>query len=194
MGRPCLTCPSVGVWCPCPVSVALSVSTHCPQGVCSQVPHHLSLDLNWVWAAVSPRHPLLTCVSYSLVCWPSSEGTLNWPDLLSDPSIVGNTLQRLVRGQMGHVLGAEDDGLSLVSPSLPTKYFSASGEQGWGGWSSSIAQEGPQSKVWGGRNPCTPDKSCSPDEDLIRQILAEGASSLVPTQNTQAETDLLPGL
>lgn len=177
MGRPCLTCPSVGVWCPCPVSVALSVSTQCPRGVCSEA---------------TPLADL--CLSYSLVCWPSSEGTLNWPDLLSDPSIVGNTLQRLVRGQMGHVLGAEDDGLSLVSPSLPTKYFSASGEQGWGGWSSSIAQEGPQSKVWGGRNPCTPDTSCSPDEDLIRQILAEGASSLVPTQNTQAETDLLPGL
>ncbi|KAI5933226.1 Polycystin-1 [Manis javanica] len=70
----------------------------------------------------------------------------------------GLRAERLVRGQMGHVLGAEDDGLSLVSPSLPTKYFSAS------------------------------------DEDLIRQILAEGASSLVPTQNTQAETDLLPGL
>ncbi|KAI5932677.1 Polycystin-1 [Manis javanica] len=96
--------------------------------------------------------------SKSLVCWPSSEGTLNWPDLLSDPSIVGSTLQRLARGRMGHVLGTEDDGLSLVSPSLPTKYFSAS------------------------------------DEDLIRQILAEGASSLAPTQNAQAETDPLPGL
>ncbi|XP_057343721.1 polycystin-1-like isoform X2 [Manis pentadactyla] len=95
--------------------------------------------------------------SKSLVCWPSSEGTLNWPDLLSDPSI-GSTLQRLAQGRMGHVLGTEDDGLSLVSPSLPTKYFSAS------------------------------------DEDLIRQILAEGASSLAPTQDAQAEADPLPGL
>ncbi|KAI5228823.1 Polycystin-1 [Manis pentadactyla] len=59
---------------------------------------------------------------------------------------------------MGHVLGTEEDGLSLVSPSLPTKYFSAS------------------------------------DEDLIRQILAEGASSLAPTQDAQAEADPLPGL
>ncbi|KAK2499988.1 hypothetical protein MC885_005212 [Smutsia gigantea] len=96
--------------------------------------------------------------SKSLVCWPSSEGTLNWPDLLSDPSIVGSTLQHLARGRMGRVLGPEEDSLSLVSPSLPPKYFSAS------------------------------------DEDLIRQILTEGASSLGPTRNAQAETDLLPGL
>ncbi|XP_027469305.2 polycystin-1 isoform X2 [Zalophus californianus] len=96
--------------------------------------------------------------SKSLVCWPSSEGTLHWPDLLSDPSIVGNTLQRLARGRVGRTLGPEEDGLSLVSPSSPAKYFSAS------------------------------------DEDLIRQILAEGASSLAPTQDTQVETDLLTGL
>lgn len=73
--------------------------------------------------------PLLTCVIYSLVCWPSSEGTLSWPDLLSDPSIMGSTLQRLARGRMGHLLGPEEDSLSLVSPSSPAKYFSASGEQ-----------------------------------------------------------------
>ncbi|XP_047694072.1 polycystin-1 isoform X1 [Prionailurus viverrinus] len=60
----------------------------------------------------------------SLVCWPSSEGTLSWPDLLSDPSIVGSTLQRLARGR----LGPEEDGLSLVSPSSPAKSFSASDE------------------------------------------------------------------
>ncbi|XP_004438341.1 PREDICTED: polycystin-1 [Ceratotherium simum simum] len=96
--------------------------------------------------------------SKSLACWPSSEGTLSWPDLLSDPSIMGSTLQRLARGRMGHMLGPEEDGLSLVSPSSPAKYFSAS------------------------------------DEDLIRQILAEGASSLAPTQDTQVETDLLTGL
>ncbi|XP_036165104.1 polycystin-1 isoform X4 [Myotis myotis] len=96
--------------------------------------------------------------SKSLVCWPSSEGTLSWPDLLSDPSIMGSTLQRLARGRMGHILGPEEDSLSLVSPSSPAKYFSAS------------------------------------DEDLIRQILAEGVSSLAPTQDTQVETDLLTGL
>ncbi|XP_037363702.1 polycystin-1 [Talpa occidentalis] len=59
--------------------------------------------------------------SKSLVCWPSSEGTLSWPDLLSDPSIVGSTLQRLARG-------AEDEGLSLASPSSPAKYFTAADE------------------------------------------------------------------
>ncbi|XP_053783993.1 polycystin-1 isoform X3 [Desmodus rotundus] len=96
--------------------------------------------------------------SKSLVCWPSSEGTLSWPDLLSDPSIMGSALQRLAQGRMGHILGPEEDGLSLVSPSSPAKYFSAS------------------------------------DEDLIRQVLAEGVGSLAPTQDTQVETDLPTGL
>ncbi|XP_037013155.2 polycystin-1 isoform X2 [Artibeus jamaicensis] len=96
--------------------------------------------------------------SKSLVCWPSSEGTLSWPDLLSDSSIMGSTLQRLAQGRMGHILGAEEDGLSLVSPSSPAKYFSAS------------------------------------DEDLIRQILAEGVSSLAATQDAQVEADLPTGL
>ncbi|XP_066238975.1 polycystin-1 isoform X2 [Saccopteryx leptura] len=96
--------------------------------------------------------------SKSLVCWPSSEGTLSWPDLLSDPSIMGSTLQRLARGRMGHILGPEEDSLSLVSPSSPAKYFSAS------------------------------------DEDLIRQVLTEGLSSLAPTQDTPVETDLFTGL
>ncbi|XP_062956824.1 polycystin-1 isoform X2 [Cynocephalus volans] len=57
-----------------------------------------------------------------------SEGTLSWPDLLSDPSIVGSTLQRLAQGRTGCLLGPEDDGLSLVSPSSPAKHFSASDE------------------------------------------------------------------
>ncbi|XP_073648532.1 polycystin-1 isoform X6 [Tursiops truncatus] len=104
------------------------------------------------------KHDLFVEDSKSLVCWPSSEGTLSWPDLLSDPSVMGSTLQRLARGRMGRTPGPEDDGLSLVSPSSPAKYFSAS------------------------------------DEDLIRQILAEGAGSLAPTQDTQGETDLLAGL
>ena len=77
-----------------------------------------------------PGHPLLT-VACSLVCWPSSEGTLSWPDLLSDPSVMGSALQRLARGRMGLTPGPEEDSLSLVSPSSPAKYFSASGA--WGG-------------------------------------------------------------
>ncbi|XP_022450219.1 polycystin-1 isoform X5 [Delphinapterus leucas] len=104
------------------------------------------------------KHDLFVEDSKSLVCWPSSEGTLSWPDLLSDPSVMGSTLQRLARGRTGRTPGPEDDSLSLVSPSSPAKYFSAS------------------------------------DEDLIQQILAEGAGSLAPTQDTQGETDLLAGL
>ncbi|XP_006874019.1 PREDICTED: polycystin-1 [Chrysochloris asiatica] len=91
--------------------------------------------------------------SRSLVCWPPSEGSLSWPDLLSDPPIVGSTPQCLARGLPGHTLGLEDD-----TPSSPIKYFSAS------------------------------------DEDLIRQILAEGSSSLAPTQDPLVDTDLLSSL
>lgn len=72
---------------------------------------------------------LLTHATCSLVCWPSSEGTLSWPDLLSDPSIVGSNLRQLARGQAGHGLGPEEDGLSLASPYSPAK-SSASGELG----------------------------------------------------------------
>lgn len=103
----------------------------------------------------SPGLPRLTCVPCSLVCWPSSEGTLHWPDLLSDPSIVGNTLQRLARGRLGRTLGPEEDSLSLVSPSSPAKYFSASGEQGWGGVVSSCSPQG-GSEVGGRRGPRPP--------------------------------------
>ncbi|XP_052050992.1 polycystin-1 isoform X1 [Apodemus sylvaticus] len=94
----------------------------------------------------------------SLVCWPSSEGTLSWPDLLSDPSVVSSTLQRLAQGRPGCILGSEEDGTSLVSPSLPAKYLSAS------------------------------------DEDLIHQVLADGANHLASTQDALIETDLLTSL
>uniref|UniRef100_A0A4X2KWQ0 Polycystin 1, transient receptor potential channel interacting n=1 Tax=Vombatus ursinus TaxID=29139 RepID=A0A4X2KWQ0_VOMUR len=99
--------------------------------------------------------------SKSLMRWQSSDGTLSWPDLLSDPSIMGNTLQRLVRAQTGNTQALEvmeEDGLSLGSPPSQTKYFSTS------------------------------------DEDLIRQILAEGDSSVAPARDTHLETDLLTGL
>uniref|UniRef100_A0A8D2E5I1 Polycystin-1 n=1 Tax=Theropithecus gelada TaxID=9565 RepID=A0A8D2E5I1_THEGE len=59
--------------------------------------------------------------SKSLVCWPSSEGTLSWPDLLSDPSIVGSNPRQLARGQAGHGLGPEEDSFSLASPYSPAK-------------------------------------------------------------------------
>lgn len=91
---------------------------------------------------MSPGPPRLTSVPCSLVCWPSSEGMLHWPDLLSDPSIVGSTLQRLARGHVGRMLGSEEDSLSLVSPSSPAKYFSASGECGSGGVASLYSPQG----------------------------------------------------
>ncbi|XP_031801695.1 polycystin-1 isoform X1 [Sarcophilus harrisii] len=99
--------------------------------------------------------------SKSLMQWQSSDGTLSWPDLLSDPSIMGNTLQRLVRARAGNTQGLEvmeEDGLSLGNPPPQTKYFSTS------------------------------------DEDLIRQILAEGANSIASVRDTHLETDLLTGL
>ncbi|XP_037669888.1 polycystin-1 isoform X2 [Choloepus didactylus] len=54
-----------------------------------------------------------------------SKSTLSWPDLLSDPSVMGSALQQLARGCPR---GLEEDSLSLVSPSSPTKFFSASDE------------------------------------------------------------------
>ena len=95
---------------------------------------------------------------------------------------MGSALQRLAQGRMGLTPGPEEDSLSLVSPSSPAKYFSASGARG------REALPGPPGGLWA--DPSRPPT----DENLIRQILAEGASSLAPTQDTQGETDLLAGL
>ncbi|XP_066496885.1 polycystin-1 isoform X2 [Tiliqua scincoides] len=106
--------------------------------------------------------------SKSLIRWHSSEALLSWPDLLSDPSIMGNTIQKLKRGRTSRHLGleaplaTEEDNLSLGFPQARTRCFSAS------------------------------------DEDLIRQILADGAGSLPHpqdmVQNPWVETDLISGL
>ncbi|NWY67558.1 PKD1 protein, partial [Erithacus rubecula] len=106
--------------------------------------------------------------SKSLVPWPSSEALLSWPDLLSDPSIMGNTIQKLKRGRASRHLGleaplaTEEDTLSLGVHQGQPRYFSAS------------------------------------DEDLIRQILADGASGISHSQDLgpymRAETDLISGL
>ncbi|NXB54216.1 PKD1 protein, partial [Leucopsar rothschildi] len=106
--------------------------------------------------------------SKSLVPWPSSEALLSWPDLLSDPSIMGNTIQKLKRGRASRHLGleaplaTEEDALSLGIHQGQPRYFSAS------------------------------------DEDLIRQILADGASGISHSQDLgpymRAETDLISGL
>lgn len=74
--------------------------------------------------------PLFSC---SLVRWPSSEALLSWPDLLSDPSIMGNTIQKLKRGRASRHLGleaplaTEEDNLSLGVHQGQPRYFSASG-------------------------------------------------------------------
>lgn len=129
------------------------------------------------------------CVAHSLVCWPSSEGTLSWPDLLSDPSVMSSTLQRLAQGRPGCMLGSEEDGASLVSPSLPAKYLSASGE-------SEVGRNGFQAlgefKVPSAM-PLQHDLF-SLDEDLIHQVLADGANNPDPTQDALIERDLLTSL
>uniref|UniRef100_A0A8C3VA75 Polycystin 1, transient receptor potential channel interacting n=1 Tax=Catharus ustulatus TaxID=91951 RepID=A0A8C3VA75_CATUS len=96
------------------------------------------------------------------------EALLSWPDLLSDPSIMGNTIQKLKRGRASRHLGLEaplapeEDTLSLGIHQGQPRYFSAS------------------------------------DEDLIRQILADGASGISHSQDLgpymRAETDLISGL
>ena len=106
--------------------VLIRVLHTCPGSICLE-----PRDRTWVGCVCNhvPGHPLLT-VACSLVCWPSSEGALSWPDLLSDPSVMGSALQRLAQGRMGLTPGPEEDSLSLVSPSSPAKYFSASGARG----------------------------------------------------------------
>ncbi|XP_029433205.1 polycystin-1 isoform X2 [Rhinatrema bivittatum] len=107
--------------------------------------------------------------SKSLIKWHSNEGVLSWPDLLSDASIMGNTIQRLKRGRASRHLGmeasmpaTEDDGLSLIFNPASNRYFTAS------------------------------------DEDMIRQILVDGAGGLPPPQDwahlSHAGTDQLSGL
>ncbi|KAL7979035.1 hypothetical protein Chor_015059 [Crotalus horridus] len=103
-----------------------------------------------------------------MIRWQSNEGLLNWPDLLSDPSIMGNTIQKLKRGRTSrHLsleapLAPEGDGLTPAFPQGQGRYFSAS------------------------------------DEDLIRQILADGAGGIPHLQEVgngpKVETDLLSGL
>uniref|UniRef100_A0A7M4F3Z7 Polycystin 1, transient receptor potential channel interacting n=1 Tax=Crocodylus porosus TaxID=8502 RepID=A0A7M4F3Z7_CROPO len=97
--------------------------------------------------------PRLCFLSRSLIQWPSSEALLTWPDLLSDPSIMGNTIQKLKRGRTSRHLGLEaplavEDGLLLGLHQGQARYISAS------------------------------------DEDLIRQILADGASGITHSQDT----------
>ncbi|NXG34557.1 PKD1 protein, partial [Dromaius novaehollandiae] len=106
--------------------------------------------------------------SKSLVRWPSSEALLSWPDLLSDPSIMGNTIQKLKRGRASRHLGLEAP-LAAEEDSL------------------SLGIHQGQHRYFS-----------ASDEDLIRQILADGASGISHSQDVgpymRAETDLISGL
>ncbi|XP_063790969.1 polycystin-1 isoform X2 [Pseudophryne corroboree] len=70
----------------------------------------------------------------SFIQWNANEGMLSWPDLLSDPSIMGNTIQKLERHRSSrHGLDAsshpsEDDSVVLGLPqSLPRQYIASDG-------------------------------------------------------------------
>ncbi|NXF01300.1 PKD1 protein, partial [Smithornis capensis] len=104
--------------------------------------------------------------SKSLVRWPSSEALLSWPDLLSDPSIMGNTIQKLKRGRASRHLGLEAP-LATEEDSLSL-----------------------------GIHQGQPRYFSASDEDLIRQILADGASGISQDLGPymRAETDLISGL
>ncbi|NWX27466.1 PKD1 protein, partial [Notiomystis cincta] len=106
--------------------------------------------------------------SKSLVRWPSSEALLSWPDLLSDPSIMGNTIQKLKRGRASRHLGLEAP-LATEEDTLSL-----------------------------GIHQGQPRYFSASDEDLIRQILADGASGISHSQDLgpymRAETDLISGL
>lgn len=107
------------------------------------VPHLLpfraalcSSSVAFLMLPIPHTHPMFLCFPPSLVRWPSSEALLSWPDLLSDPSIMGNTIQKLKRGRASRHLGleaplaAEEDSLSLSVHQGQPRYFSASGEAG----------------------------------------------------------------
>ncbi|KAE8579014.1 hypothetical protein XENTR_v10023872 [Xenopus tropicalis] len=69
----------------------------------------------------------------SFIQWNSNEGMLSWPDLLSDPSIMGNTIQKLERRRTIRNLGfdvsshpSEDDSVVLGLPHSLARQFLAS--------------------------------------------------------------------
>ncbi|KAM4632478.1 polycystin-1 [Discoglossus pictus] len=70
----------------------------------------------------------------SFIQW-NSEGMLSWPDLLSDPSIMGNTIQKLERRRTSHHIGfdatshpSEDDSVVLNLPQgLPRQFLASDG-------------------------------------------------------------------
>nr|XP_051695478.1 polycystin-1 isoform X2 [Oryctolagus cuniculus] len=108
----------------------------------------------------------------SLGCWPSSEGTFSWPDLLSDSSIVGSTLQRLARARPGRVPGPEEDGVSLVSPCSPAKYLSAADGELVG-------------QVLAAGGSLTPAQDTRLDTDLLAGLSAAEKTEALPLQRLE---------
>ncbi|KAM8960057.1 polycystin-1 [Pelodytes ibericus] len=69
----------------------------------------------------------------SFIQWNSNERVLSWPDLLSDPSIMGNTIQKLERHRTCRHIGidasshpSEEDSVVLGLPQPPGRPFLAS--------------------------------------------------------------------
>ncbi|XP_066432663.1 polycystin-1 isoform X1 [Eleutherodactylus coqui] len=71
----------------------------------------------------------------SFIQWNMNDGMLSWPDLLSDPSIMGNTIQKLERHRTSCNVGldaschpSEDDSVVLGLPqSLPRQFLASDG-------------------------------------------------------------------
>lgn len=126
--------------------------------------------------------------------WPSSEALLSWPDLLSDPSIMGNTFQKLKRGRASRHLGLEaplapeEDTLSLGIHQGQPRYFSASGEPPWLGRAAAISTgctlEGRAGglgllSVWKNRNPDAQQSGSQERCVPMGMLQAASTSSLV---------------
>ncbi|XP_053326768.1 polycystin-1 [Spea bombifrons] len=69
----------------------------------------------------------------SFIQWNSNDGVLSWPDLLSDPSIMGNTIQKLERHRTCRHIGldgschpSEEDSVVVGLPQPPARPFLAS--------------------------------------------------------------------
>ncbi|KAM9305451.1 polycystin-1 [Gastrophryne carolinensis] len=65
--------------------------------------------------------------------WSTNDGMLSWPDLLSDPSIMGNGIQKLEKHRSNHHLDgsshpSEDDSVILgLPPSMPRQFLASDG-------------------------------------------------------------------
>uniref|UniRef100_A0A674H2L1 Polycystin 1, transient receptor potential channel interacting n=1 Tax=Taeniopygia guttata TaxID=59729 RepID=A0A674H2L1_TAEGU len=109
------------------------------------------------------------------------EALLSWPDLLSDPSIMDNTIQKLKRGRASRHLGleaplaAEEDALSLGIHQGQPRYFSASGEP-WGRAGAAELLPSPLAVLWVVSAPVFGEKV----ETVMMQRLNDKGQSVAP--------------